>query len=410
MSNYYTSLGFFFFFAASAALYRFLATRSNSGTFRQYLLLAYNLAMLAGLGGLSWLSQASFFLPMAVFVLLSVAGAHLLTRDKRLAYVYPLLTAVFLLIMLLLKYPYYVRVLTFGLYEPHLGFLAWIGMSYMFFRGVDLLATCAKPNPGVSLLAAANYLLFFPAFISGPINRFRQFQADAGKPPAPLGAAGVRAIMLRLAVGVIKVLFLANVFFKYSAVNPASSLPDASPGQFALGLVCYFFYIYFNFSGYSDCAIACAKALGYTLPENFNYPLFSRNIQNFWERWHISLSQWFRDYLFFNMMYKLKKRKIITDSFMASCVSIVFTFFLMGAWHGDSIGWIGYGLALSLGLIATIAYGRFADRHVPNMEVVRQHPAYRTCCAVLTVGYICLCLSLTLDLGDLGAMFHNWRS
>ncbi|MBI4805935.1 MAG: hypothetical protein HY795_11940 [Desulfovibrio sp.] len=408
MSNYFTSFFFFIVFLISVIAFRVINTRFASPKSRQLLLLIYNVAMLAALAGLSWKSQGIFFLGVAIYCTLAVGGASLLARNKQAGYVYPVLTSLFLAAMLILKYPYYCHVLTFGAYQPQLGFLAWIGMSYMFFRSVDLLAFSAKSTQRISLLAAANYLLFFPAFVSGPINRFRQFQADAAADPAPLALADLRDIIFRCSVGVIKVLFIANLFFKYAAINPAVSLPNHSPGEFAISLVCYFFYIYFNFSGYTDCAIACARAMGYALPENFNYPLFSRNIQNFWERWHISLSQWFRDYLFFNMMYKLKKKKIIVDTFMATCVSIVFTFFLMGAWHGDSIGWISYGLALSFGLVVTIAYGRLTDKFIPNMSGIRDNFIYRTFCSVFTIGYVCVCLSLTLDFNDLLEMSRAW--
>jgi alginate O-acetyltransferase complex protein AlgI len=408
MSNYFTSFGFFTFFLISVVAYRTLAGRLTSSHARQGLLFVYNIMMLSLLGGLSWKAQGLLFGGVAVYVTLAVAGAAVLAKNKQAGYVYPLLTAIFLAVMLLLKYPYYCNIITFGTFMPQLGFMAWIGMSYMFFRSVDLLAFSAKSNQGVSLMAAANYLLFFPAFVSGPINRFRQFQAEAAGPPAPLSLEDMRAILLRLSIGVIKVLFVANIFFKYSAINPATSLTQLSFWQFAASLVCYFFYIYFNFSGYTDCAIACGRAVGFTLPENFNHPLAARNIQNFWERWHISLSQWFRDYIFFNLMYKLKKNKIITDTFLATCVSIVFTFFIMGAWHGDTIGWIGYGLALSVGLLATLVYGRVMDKFVPGMAAVRENVAYRVVCAAGTIGWVCVCLSLTLDFTELAAMMRSW--
>lgn len=408
MSNYFTSFGFLVCFVLSVAAYRLLVARLTSSGARQRLLFAYNIVMLSLLGGLSWKAQGIFFGGVAVYVALAVAGAAVLARNKQVRYVYPLLTTIFLAVMLLLKYPYYCNILTFGAFMPQFGFLAWIGMSYMFFRSVDLLAFSANSTQGVSLLAATNYLLFFPAFVSGPINRYRFFQAEAVKPPAPLSLDDVRDILFRFSVGVVKVLFVANIFFKYSAINPATPLTQLSFSQFVLSLICYFFYIYFNFSGYTDCAISCARAIGFTLPENFNYPLYARNIQNFWERWHISLSQWLRDYVFFNLMYKLKKNKIINDTFVATCVSIVFTFFIMGAWHGDSIGWISYGLALSLGLLVTLVYGRIMDKHVPNMAAVRANVIYRIVCAVGTIGWVCVCLALTLDFTQLAAMMRSW--
>ncbi len=408
MTNYYTSFVFLVVFLFSVVLYRVVTHYFSSKGFRNIALLIYNLGMLFMLSGSSVQSQLLFFAGMVSYVAIAVFGAYYLANKKSLHLIYPAFTVFFLVVLLLLKYPYYCFVLSFGAFKPQLGFLAWIGISYMFFRSVDLLAYSSKSGQGLSLMTAANYLLFFPAIVSGPINRFRQFQMETDKPAPPLTLDAVIDLISRYSFGVIKVLFIAPVCYKYSAINPDIQLAVCSFGQFVLSLVCYFFYIYFNFSGYTDCAIASGKFIGFTLPENFNNPLASRNLQNFWERWHISLSQWFRDYIFFNLMYKLKKNKIITNTVFATYVSIFITFFIMGAWHGDTIGWIGYGLVLAFGLVITITYGRLADKYIPNIRVIRENSIYRIFSAAGTIGYVCICLSMTLDFKDLTLMVRGW--
>jgi alginate O-acetyltransferase complex protein AlgI len=184
-----------------------------------------------------------------------------------------------------------------------------------------------------SLLTFGLFLSHFAKIVAGPIVRYRSRSGDFRASPVSL--EGFSEGISRFVIGLGKKVLIANpaAAFADEVFVRADSLDTPSAW---LGLVCYTIQIYFDFSGYSDMAIGLGRMFGFQFMENFNYPYLSRSIQGFWRRWHISLSTWFRDYLYI----PLGGNRI---SEARTYCNLVVVFLLCGLWHGASWNFIVWG-------------------------------------------------------------------
>jgi alginate O-acetyltransferase complex protein AlgI len=173
-----------------------------------------------------------------------------------------------------------------------------IGISFFTFQGISYLIDVYRKEADVqkNLLHLGLYISFFPQLIAGPIVRYHDVDQQIKKREITneLFTEGIIRFVRGLAK---KVIIANNAAFFADQVFSVSAL-EISTSSAWLGIICYAIQIYFDFSGYSDMAIGLGKMLGFTFKENFNYPYISNSIQDFWRRWHISLSTWFRDYLY----------------------------------------------------------------------------------------------------------------
>ncbi len=195
------------------------------------------------------------------------------------------------------------------------------------------------------LLPVSSYLLMFPKATSGPIARFQNITVHIRQRNFDLyqTAAGTRRFMLRFA----KKALIADQLALLTSRDLFSQSPLRLPiGLAWLGLLCYTLQIYFDFSAYTDMAVGLGQALGFKFGENFNFPYLSRSITDFWRRWHISLSQWFRDYVFYPL--ELKRRSI---PWLKQPLNILIVFLLTGLWHGITPPFIIWGLLQGAALI-----------------------------------------------------------
>jgi alginate O-acetyltransferase complex protein AlgI len=148
--------------------------------------------------------------------------------------------------------------------------------------------------------------------------------------------------LTRILVGIAKKSIIADSMAPFSL---RLGEPDSFQGlALWLGIYAYTMKIYFDFSGYSDIAIGCARLLGYRIPENFNYPYLKSNISEFWRSWHISLSSWIRDYLFIPLGGS--KGSIIKTS-----INLLFVMTVCGLWHGGGLNYISWGIFHGCGLV-----------------------------------------------------------
>lgn len=235
---------------------------------------------------------------------------------------------------------------------PTLGLAPWpaihvplpIGISFFTFHALSYVIdvyrrkwTAAK-NPG----DVALYIFFFPQLIAGPILRWSGIapQLVERRVTTEKFADGIRRFILGLAKKVI----IAN-----AVALPADQifgLPanELSPALAWLGIICYTLQIYFDFSGYSDMAVGLGKMFGFEFLENFNFPYIAQSIKDFWRRWHISLSTWFRDYLYIPLGGN-------RCSEARNHLNLVIVFFLCGLWHGASWTFVVWGLYHGLFLV-----------------------------------------------------------
>lgn len=225
----------------------------------------------------------------------------------------------------------------FGLSLPLPGIALPVGISFFTFQGLSYVIDVYRDETLVSrdLLKLALYISFFPQLIAGPIVKYHDvsLQIDQRKTYPALTAAGLRRFIL----GLSKKLLLSN-----TVGQMADLVFTAGPSQLDartawLGAVCYCFQIYFDFSGYSDMAIGLGQMFGFHFLENFVHPYASASIKEFWRRWHISLSSWFRDYLYIPLGGN-RKGKLRTE--LNKCI----VFFCTGLWHGASWNFVLWGL------------------------------------------------------------------
>lgn len=212
-----------------------------------------------------------------------------------------------------------------------------IGISFYTFQAMSYVIDAYKEPKYVqkNIFKLALYITFFPQLVAGPIVKYYDFahQIDKREISPERTAQGIR----RFIVGLSKKLLIANTMA--AAADYVYGL-DAAELTFPLawlGAVSYLFQIYFDFSGYSDMAIGLGKMFGFDFRENFNYPYISQSMQEFWRRWHISVSTWFKEYLYIPLGGN-RKGKVRT------AVNKMIVFFCTGLWHGASLNFIIWGL------------------------------------------------------------------
>lgn len=211
-----------------------------------------------------------------------------------------------------------------------------IGISFYTFQIMSYVIDVRRGNVAVQKnpLRFATYVVMFPQLIAGPIVRYVDIAAGLGKIDVRMdeAAAGVR----RFCVGLAKKALIANAAAKIA--DAAFAAPWGISFDAAwLGAIAYAVQIYFDFSGYSDMAIGMGKMLGFHFLENFDHPYVSRSIREFWRRWHISLSTWFRDYLYIPMGGSRKGSA-------RTLLNLVVVFALCGLWHGAKWSFVVWGL------------------------------------------------------------------
>jgi alginate O-acetyltransferase complex protein AlgI len=227
--------------------------------------------------------------------------------------------------------------------------LRWIGFSYIAFRLLHTIRDSQSGRlPFVSLSEYVVYVIFFPALTAGPIDRIERFVSDLRRPidvtPEVLGEAGKR-----LAIGMFKKFAVADVLAMVS-LNATNALQVRTTGWAWVILYAFAFQIYFDFSGYTDIAIGLGRLLGFKLPENFNAPYLKPNLTQFWNNWHMTLTQWFRAYFFNPLTRALRSGKRSLPIPVIILITQVGTMVLIGLWHGVMWNFVIWGVWHGLGL------------------------------------------------------------
>ena len=244
------------------------------------------------------------------------------------------------------------------------GHLAWLfplSLSFYCFQSlsytIDLYFGEMQPTRSYTAYLAS--ALFFPSITAGPIPRTRKLLSQFAQPFA-LNADDAGRAFLLIGVGLVKKLLIAD----YLANNLVSRVFDTpalySSVEILVGVYAFALQLFFDFSGYTDIAMGAALLLGIQLPENFRQPYLSVNIADFWRRWHISFSEWLRDYLF-DPLPKRRKYPVLSYSY-----AFLITFTLGGLWHGISWNFLIWGVLHGLALGVVFAWKRFRKFPSPH--------------------------------------------
>ena len=282
-------------------------------------------------------------------------------------------SSVFFNLLLLVFFKYYdflaesINAVT-GLSLPLLGIPLPIGISFYTFQTMSYTIDVYRKDAPVqkNIVTFGAFVTLFPQLIAGPIIQYKSVaeQLESRREGLEKFVSGVQ----RFCIGAAKKVLLANAIGQLWDVSLASENLTVLGGW--LGLVAYAFQIYFDFSGYSDMAIGLGKMFGFDFIENFNYPYISRSVVEFWKRWHISLTDWFRQYVYFPLGgNRVSKPKWIRN--------IIIVWLLTGIWHGAGWNFLLWGLYYAVFMLGErLFWGKSLEklpvalRHVYTMFVV----------------------------------------
>ncbi len=266
----------------------------------------------------------------------------------------------------------------------------WMGFSYVAFRLLHTIRDRLSGRlPPVTLGEYANYVVFFPAFTAGPIDRVERFGAEL-RTPLPLTNADWLEAGTRLFVGLFKKFVLADLLAVISISDPLVSQVKSAAWLWVF-LYAYSFRIYLDFSGYTDIAIGMGRLMGIRLPENFAAPYLKPNVTQFWNSWHMSLTQWFRSYVFNPLSRALRSAERPLPVWLIILVVQISTMLLIGLWHGVTWGFAIWGLWHGLGLFVHNRWSNFTRSRMPAWtQAGRGQAAMHALGVFLTFNFVAL--------------------
>lgn len=231
-----------------------------------------------------------------------------------------------------------------------------LGISFFTFQQMSMLWDLYRmeEKKEVKFVETALYVILFPQLIAGPIVRYNDIiqQFKFRKESFELFFSGVQRFIL----GLFKKVVIANGCGLIIDTMLTSEISDLGSSAAWLGIICYAFQIFFDFSGYSDMAIGIGRMFGFDILENFNFPYVARSVQDFWRRWHISLSSWFKDYVYIPLGGS-KRGNVRTYS------NLFIVFLLTGFWHGATWSFVFWGLFHgSFLIIERLFLGKFLSK------------------------------------------------
>lgn len=272
-----------------------------------------------------------------------------------------------------------------------------LGISYYTFRCLHYLLEAYKGNiPRHGFREFAGYLFFLPTLIAGPIHRFPEFNRDTNRRRWDPG--NISLGMERILYGYFKITFLGNLITLGTVttligwIDPARESLIAYCKMLQLG-----FNIYFQFAGYSDIAIGFALLLGYNVIENFNWPFIRRNIVEFWQCWHYSLSSWCRDYIYAPVTAVTRK----------PALGAIASMLVLGLWHEISFRYILWGALHGCAIVVCHKFGDLKPR-LPDVKSAPLRGALHVLSVLLTFHFVMLAMLIvnTENMDEAMGMFH----
>lgn len=250
-----------------------------------------------------------------------------------------------------------------------------VGLSYYTLKLYSLLRDVNRLDEKPSLHEVVLYIFFFPVFSVGPIENFKSLNPAVLNVDFSLEQFVYGCV--RVAFGLFKVLYLANTLLL--PLMNEYSLTAISSLDAWLWTILSFAFLYLNFSGFSDIAIGVSRLFGICIRENFNHPYLAKNIQEFWQRWHISLGAWVSQYLYFPLVRNNGK----------PLASLFLVFVLMGAWHHFSYNYLIWGAMHGAAMVVTKYFDRWASG-VSILSSIRTFKVYSICTGIMTLSYVAI--------------------
>ncbi len=279
---------------------------------------------------------------------------------------------IFLIILLFSILPLFIVKLTPVINPAHpQSIFGFLGISYVTFKTVNIILEIRDGLiKDVPLKEYFYFLYFFPTISSGPIDRFRRFRKEL-KNPIPenyseMVGKGIfyifQGFLYKYIIG-----YLIDTYILHDISIQASLHP--SFGSMLVSMYSYGLYLFFDFAGYSLFVIGISSIMGYDIPHNFNKPFISKNIKDFWNRWHMSLSFWFRDFVAMRLMKTIMEKRWTKNMALIANLGYMASMGLMGFWHGFTWFYIVYGFYHAILLMGYYAWLRLKKKRkwkIPN--------------------------------------------
>jgi membrane protein involved in D-alanine export len=262
--------------------------------------------------------------------------------------------------------------------------IGFLGISYLTFRALDVtIGIQDRVIRELPLPTYLTYLLFFPTISSGPIDRYRRFEADWVR--SRNGRDFVQDLdgaVHRIFTGFLYKFVLAELIRSHW-LEPAASMPGL------LGTTAYMYayslYLFFDFAGYTAFAVGVSYLFGIHTPENFHRPFVARDIRDFWNRWNMSLSFWLRDHVYMRFVMAATRGRWFRSRYTASYLGFGLSMGVMGLWHGFAVHYLVYGLYHALLLIGHDVFSRWNRVH----RVWGDTRAWRLAGIIVTSQFVC---------------------
>lgn len=270
------------------------------------------------------------------------------------------------------------------------GAIGFIGISYLNFRTIQMVIEIYDGAiKEVKISTMLYFVLFFPTLSSGPIDRSRRFEKDLEKKISKdeyindYLIPGIKKIFMGVGYKFV-IAFLVNTYWM-SKISSEINFINAMSYMYAYSL-----YLFFDFGGYSLFAVGTSYIFGIKAPDNFNKPFLSKDMKEFWTRWHISLSRWFGDYIFSRFVISSMRKKRFKKRATASHVAQMITMITMGFWHGLTWFYIVYGIYQGVVLVLTDMYqkkSKFYKQHKKDkwFEIVQIVITFHIACFGLLI-------------------------
>ena len=237
--------------------------------------------------------------------------------------------------------------------------IRWLGYSYLAFRILHTIRDRQSGRlPDIMLREYITYIIFYPSFVAGPIDRVENFIQELKQISAPYHEDITEGVE-RIIIGSFKKFVIADNLAIISLNNQNATQVNSAWGSWIL-LYAFAFQIFFDFSGYTDIAIGIGKLLNISLPENFKQPYTKSNLTQFWNNWHMTLTNWFRSYFFNPLSRTLRRKKY--SAFMILLITQISTMVLVGLWHGVTLNFLIWGLWHGIGVLIQSRWSLFTKQ------------------------------------------------
>ena len=329
----FTSISFLYYFLPTIIILYFITPKK----YRNYILLIFSIIFYM-------YGEPKYVILMLVEILVAYFGALLIDKYKSKE-IFLITIIIHIGLLCVFKYTDLFIGTTNSIFKTNISFLNIalpIGISFYTFQILSYVIDVYRGKVKVqkNILKLATYVSLFPQLIAGPIVRYETIcdELDNRDETIEKFSLGTRRFIIGLAKKVLIANMLGELCTKFSLVDERSVL------FYWIFAISYMLQVYFDFSAYSDMAIGLGKMFGFTFLENFNYPFISKSITEFWRRWHISLSSWFKDYVYIPLGGSRKGTlKLVRN--------ILIVWFLTGIWHGAAYNFILWGLFIGVFLV-----------------------------------------------------------